>query len=64
MKRASETGFAAAAMELSDGHIITGKTSDLLGPSAALILNALKYLAKIDDQCTLYLLKRLNQSKS
>lgn len=49
MKRASETGFAAAAMELSDGHIITGKTSDLLGPSAALILNALKYLAKIDD---------------
>lgn len=49
MKRASETGFAAAAMELSDGHIITGKTSDLLGPSAALILNALKYLAEIED---------------
>ncbi len=49
IKRAEETGFAAAAMELSGGHIITGKTSDLLGPSAALILNALKYLAKIED---------------
>ncbi|MDO5018340.1 MAG: DUF1846 domain-containing protein [Lagierella massiliensis] len=49
MEKAEKTGFAAAAMELSDGHIITGKTSDLLGPSAALILNALKYLAGIED---------------
>lgn len=37
-----------AAMELSDGTIITGKTTDLLGPSAALLLNALKTLAGID----------------
>lgn len=49
LKRAEETGKAAAALELPDGSIITGKTSDLLGPSAALILNALKKLANIDD---------------
>lgn len=34
--------------ELPDGRIVTGKTSDLLGASAALILNALKELAGID----------------
>lgn len=49
LERAEETGKAAAALELPDGSIITGKTSDLLGPSAALILNALKKLANIDD---------------
>ena len=36
-------------MELPDGQIITGKTSDLLGASAALLLNALKALAGLDD---------------
>ena len=39
-----------AAMELPDGKIITGKTSDLLGPSAALLLNALKELAGISHE--------------
>ena len=47
-KRSAETGSPAAAMELPDGKIITGKTSDLLGASAALLLNALKELAGID----------------
>ena len=37
-----------AALELSDGTIITGKTTELLGPSAAVLLNALKNLANID----------------
>lgn len=46
--RAESTGAAAAAIELPDGKIMTGKTSNLLGPSAALILNALKELAGID----------------
>ena len=50
LKRAKETGHAAAALELPNGEIITAKTSDLLGPSAALILNALKKLAGIDDE--------------
>ncbi|MBO5001249.1 MAG: DUF1846 domain-containing protein [Prevotella sp.] len=38
---------AAAAIELQDGSIITSRSSSLLGPSAALLLNAIKYLADI-----------------
>ena len=51
--RAEETGGPAAAMELPDGTLITGKTSALLGASSALILNALKKLAGIDDESKL-----------
>jgi len=47
-KRAEETGAPALAMELPDGSIVTGKTSSLLGPSAALLLNALKALGGIE----------------
>ena len=47
--RAEQTGLPAAAMELPDGRIVTGKTSELLGASAALLLNALKALGGIDD---------------
>ncbi len=50
LKRAEETGLPAAAMELPDGRIVTGKTSDLLGACAALLLNALKTLAGIEDE--------------
>ncbi len=46
---AERTGNPGAALELPDGRIVTGKTSDLLGPSAAVLLNALKQLARIDD---------------
>ena len=48
MKRAEETGVPAAAMELPDGRILTGKTGNLLGASAALLLNVLKELAGLD----------------
>lgn len=50
LARAEETEGPAAALELPDGRIVTGKTSNLLGPSAALILNALKELAGIDHE--------------
>ena len=50
LKRAEETGAPAAALELPDGSIITGKTSNLLGASAALLLNALKKLAGIENE--------------
>jgi len=50
LEKAKKTGLPAAAMELPDGRIITGKTSDLLGASAALLLNALKALANIPDE--------------
>lgn len=43
------TGAPASAIKLSDGTIITGRTSELLGCSAAMLLNALKHLAGIDD---------------
>lgn len=47
-QRAEETGLPAVAIEMHDGTLITGKTSDLLGSSAAALLNALKYEAQID----------------
>ena len=50
LERAKETGGPAAAMELDDGRIITGKTTKLLGASAALLLNVLKELAGIDHE--------------
>lgn len=49
-KRSEETGgLPAAAIQLADGHIVCGKTSDLLGPSSAMLLSALKHLAGIPD---------------
>ncbi len=53
LKREEETGAPAAAMELPDGTILTGRTSDLLGAVSALLLNALKHFAGIDDKVLL-----------
>lgn len=53
LSKAEETGAPAVAIELSDGRIITGKTSTLLGASSAMLLNALKALAGIDDSVCL-----------
>ena len=47
------TGAPAAAIELPDGSIVTGKTSNLLGASSAMLMNALKALAGIDDSLKL-----------
>ena len=49
-EQTNEPGFA---IELNDGHIITGKTTSLLGSASACLLNALKYLANIDDDILL-----------
>ncbi len=43
----------ACAIELNDGHLISGKTSSLLRASSAALLNALKYLAGIDQEIEL-----------
>ena len=51
--RAMELGVPTAAIELSDGTIITSKTTDLLGASSALLLNAVKFLAGIDHDVKL-----------
>lgn len=53
LNREEETGGPAIALTLNDGRLITGKTSSLLGSSAALLLNALKMLAGIDHSITL-----------
>lgn len=53
LEKAQATGEPAAAIELPDGTILTGKTSNLLGASSALLLNALKYLGNIDDSVLL-----------
>ncbi|GAA4512878.1 DUF1846 domain-containing protein [Brevibacterium yomogidense] len=50
---AGSTGAPASAIRLHDGTLITGKTSALLGCSAAMLLNALKHLAGIDDDAHL-----------
>ena len=52
-ERKEQTGVPAAAIELADGTMITSKTTALLGPSAALLLNAMKYLAGIDHNLKL-----------
>ena len=49
LAKAEATGKPAAAIELPDGRILTGKTSDLLGASSALLLNALKALAGLEE---------------
>ncbi|MCR4585693.1 MAG: DUF1846 domain-containing protein [Lachnospiraceae bacterium] len=51
--KAEMTGGPAAAIQLKDGRIITGKTSELLGASSAMLLNALKTLADIPDEVKL-----------
>ena len=50
LERAEATGNPASAIELPDGTIVTGKTSKLMGPSAAVLLNALKTLGGINDE--------------
>ena len=51
--RAESTGGPAVALELPDGQIVTGRTTDLLGPSSAALLNALKALAGISHDIPL-----------
>ena len=47
LTREELTGHPCAAIELADGRMITGKTTDLMGPAAAVLVNALKELAGI-----------------
>ena len=48
LTREESTGHPAASIELPDGTLMTGKTTDLLGASAAVLLNSLKELAGIE----------------
>ncbi len=53
LQREEETGAPAGALVLPDGQVVTGRTSDLLGTSAALLLNALKRLGGINQELDL-----------
>ena len=53
LEKARVTGGPAVAIELNDGRIVTGRSSELLGAAAACILNALKVLGNIDDNIQL-----------
>ncbi|MBQ6539541.1 MAG: DUF1846 domain-containing protein, partial [Oscillospiraceae bacterium] len=53
LKKEQETGEPAAAIELPDGRIVTGKTTELLGAASAALLNALKLLGGIEDSAHL-----------
>ena len=50
LERQGNTGLPAAAMELPDGTIVTGRTSDMLGAVSALLINALKKMAGMPDE--------------
>ena len=53
LEKEEATGAPAGAMVMPDGRVITGKTSDQIGASAALLLNALKALGGIDQELDL-----------
>ena len=59
--KGNEGIFCGAALELSDGRIITGKNSKLMHASSSLILNSAKVLAKIPDEILLLSPQVINQ---
>ena len=65
-ERKQRSGVDCTAIELEDGTIITAETSALLGPSAALILNATKYLAGVEHDIKLipqYMIEPIQKTK-
>ena len=62
--KAEMTGEPAAAIELADGRIVTGRTSELLGASSAMLLNALKTMAGIPDETLLIIPEAINPIQS
>ncbi len=53
LEKAEKSGAHAVAIELDDGAVVTGKSSDLLGSVSAALLNAMKVMAKINDDVPL-----------
>ena len=51
--KAESTGEPALSLELPNGEIVTGKTSELFGPTAAVLINAIKKLANIAKETKL-----------
>ncbi len=53
LEREQQTGAPTTAIELLDGTVITGKTTQLIGASSAMLLKSLKHLAGISKEVTL-----------
>ena len=53
LQKAELTNAPATSIELTDGRIVTGKTSSLLGASSSMLLNVLKELGGIPDEVQL-----------
>lgn len=51
--KTKETGVACSAIELPDGKIITGRTTELFESQSSMVINAIKYLAGIPDELKL-----------
>ena len=49
LEKEAATGAPAGAMVLPDGHVVTGKTGDLLGAASALLMHALKAVTGVDE---------------
>ena len=65
--KAEETGAPAGAMVLPDGRMVTGKTSDFLGASASMLMNAMKLMGSIPDELDLIpdvLIKPISELKT
>lgn len=52
-EKAAGSGVAAAAIQLPDGRIVTGKASNLMSACSSCVLNALKEMSGIGDALTL-----------
>ena len=53
LQKARETDRSAVALELHDGKIVTGKSSELMNDTAAVVLNAIKELSGLADEILL-----------
>ena len=53
LAQSESSGVAAAAIQLPDGPIVTGKASNLMSACSSCVLNAIKAIAGIDDSLTL-----------
>ena len=53
LDKSAASDMPAAAIELPDGRIVTGKSSELMTASSSVVLNAIKELTNIDDDLTL-----------
>ena len=66
-EKEEQTDGPAAAIELPDGRIVTGKTTSLLGAASAALINALKLSAGIPDSIKLmskYMIEPIQELKT